>query len=196
MIGSTGRRWKLSIIAGAGLACLGAGTLSISGCSTATVSDSRTTGKSNQQVAKAKKPASGKSATKQVASRGAPGKVRISDLDETQRDYMSSQVAQNKAAQDKALASARAAATAPDPSASAAVANNVAKRASPAPQRPAPPRVTPQTVAQRRPAAGSAAQPRANAVASNSRASTGSITQTSGDRSATVSLAVRPPAIN
>src|SRR5262245_40241635 len=120
MIGSTGRRWKLSIIAGAGLACLGASTLSISGCSTATVSDSRAAGKSNQQVAKAKKPATGKSASKEVASRGAPGKVRITDLDEQQRDYMSSQVAQNMAAQNKALASARPAASASDASPSGA----------------------------------------------------------------------------
>src|SRR5262249_54463406 len=42
----------------------------------------------------------------------------------------------------------------------------------------------------------SPAQPRANAVASNTRATTGSITQTSGDRSGTVSAAVRPPVIN
>jgi hypothetical protein len=196
MIGSTGRRWKLSIIAGAGLACLGAGALLISGCSTATVSDSRTTGKSNQQVAKAKKPASSKNATKQVASRGAPGKVRISDLNDVERNHLATEVAQNKAAEDKAVASARAAASAADPSASTTMANNVAKRANATQQRQAAPRITPQAVAQRRPAASPQTQPRANAVASNTRASTGSITQTSGDRSATASVAVRPPVIN
>jgi hypothetical protein len=198
MIESTGRRWKLGIIAGAGLACLGAGPLFISGCSTATVSESRTTGKSNQQVAKAKKPASGKTASKQVVAKGAPGKVKISDLNDQQRDYMAGQVAQNKAAQNKALASARSAASAADPSASGTVASNIAKRAPAVQQRQTAPRTstsTPQTVAQRRPAASSQVQPRANVVASNTRASTGSITQTSGDRSAMVSVAVRPPMI-
>src|SRR6516225_9841415 len=47
MIGSTGRRWKFTCIAGAGLVCLGTGTAFISGCSTANVSDTRASAKSD-----------------------------------------------------------------------------------------------------------------------------------------------------
>jgi hypothetical protein len=191
MIGSTGRRWKLGIIAGAGLACLGAGPLFISGCSTATVSDSRTTGKSNQQVAKTKKPASGKDATRQVAAKGAPGKVRITDLNDQDRTHLASQVAQNKAASSPRDETAH-----PTLTPSAAIASNAATRTTPpANQRQTALRAAAPVKSPRSPAPAAPAQPRANTVASNRRVPSSAITQASADGSATASAKARPPII-
>jgi len=97
---STERRRKLGWIAGAGLACLGAGSILTSGCSTTTVAD-HGPAKANQQVASTDKSASKKFAgrrksTKQVAKKDVPAKVRISDLDDESRVQMAARVARQK----------------------------------------------------------------------------------------------------
>jgi hypothetical protein len=207
MIGSTGRRWKHICIAGAGLACLGAGTIFISGCSTTTVSDTRTPAKADQQVAGTKGTAPGKPATArkakttktapQVAKKNVPGKVRISDLDGETRVQMAARVSQNKAQAD---ASRNNAAAAPSGASTAAVANKPTQ---------APARSADQRQVARAPGAANAAQPQRAAAASSTppavaaktRTATGEIKQTSGDgqprsgsssRSVTTTSAARP----
>ncbi len=52
MSGSTQRRWHGGWIAGAGLACLGAASISVSGCTTPSTADLNAASKKDQQVAK------------------------------------------------------------------------------------------------------------------------------------------------
>jgi hypothetical protein len=190
MMGSTERRRKLGWMTGAGVVCLGAGGIFTSGCSTTTVSSVDTPAKANQQIAASKKPASNKKSAAQVASKNAPGKARISDLDDESRVQMAAQIARNKAANSAAspaIAAAprrgNAAEATGAPMVSPAVATN---------QQSAAPGVG--VAAQQRPGA-PAAPPRsrtANTVASNARTSSGTIKQTAGDGQSAPVIAKRP----
>jgi hypothetical protein len=100
MIGSNlrirGRGW----IAGTGLAWLGAGGLMIVGCSSAAhVTDARSA-KQEQQVATAKGMASAKKPARQVASKNAAGKARISDLDPATRVQVAARTSQKKSTEE------------------------------------------------------------------------------------------------
>jgi len=184
-IGSTNRWGKRGWIAGAGLACLGAGGLLASGCTT-TVADLHGSSK-NQQVAGAKGSKTGGKADKQVASKDAPGKTRISDLDDESRVQMAAQIAARKAptkSYGPALAAAQTQPPAAGPAPAAAV--NAPQAAGQRPEAAA----ANQAIAagQRRAAPGSASKQRSgNSVAASVRTPSGSITQTAGAGS--------PPAI-
>jgi hypothetical protein len=207
MIGSTGRRWKHICIAGAGLACLGAGTIFISGCSTTTVSDTRPSAKADQRVAGTKGTATGKQATagksktsgkkpaQEIAKKGPTGKARVSDLDDESRVQMSARISQNKAQAD---ASQNNSVAGTSGTSTAAAANKPANT---------PAQSAGQRQVARAPGSTNAAQPQrspvtgAPAVAAKTRTTAGAITQTSGDsqprsgsasRSVTTTSAVRP----
>ena len=78
---STQSRWQGRWIAGAGLACLGAGGFLVSGCTTPLTADLNAPSKKNQQVAKSSGSAAVKKSSQKVAAKDASGKARVSDLD-------------------------------------------------------------------------------------------------------------------
>lgn len=98
MIGSNVRRQNRGWIAGAGLACLSASGIFVSGCSsTATVADAQKPTKVSPQVAGTKGSAAGKKSAKQVAKVDPPYKVRISDLPDEPEETLTAQASQKKA---------------------------------------------------------------------------------------------------
>ena len=187
MIGSTGRRWKFTRIAGAGLVCLGAGSLIISGCSSTTaVSDSRASAKSGQQVAgnrsksAGRTTVSGKRTAQQVAASSPPGRVRISDLEGDTRVQMAARVGHTPTP-----GNAQPVKPAPDPTAVQAAV--LARNAPPPVITPSPDRqlvarntTTPKSVQKRPAPAGSTRSPATNALATRTRNQTGTIRQTAG----------------
>src|SRR5260221_5628096 len=80
---STQFRWQRGWIAGAGLVCLGAGSLLLNGCTKALTADLNAPAKKNQQVAKSSRPSAGKNASQKIASKEPSGKARVSDLDDS-----------------------------------------------------------------------------------------------------------------
>src|SRR5262245_5378436 len=101
MIGSNSRIRGRGWIACTGLACLGAGGLMISGCSSAHVTDARAANQ-DQQVATTKgtASASSKKPARQVASKNAAGKARISDLDPATRVQVAARTSQKKSTEE------------------------------------------------------------------------------------------------
>lgn len=83
MSASKHRLWQRHFIAGAGFACLGAGTILVSGCTTPAAADLNAAAKQDRQVAKASKSSAAKKAAPQVAAREPSGKARVSDLDQS-----------------------------------------------------------------------------------------------------------------
>ena len=173
-MGSTGRRRKLGWMAGAGMVCLGAGGILSSGCSTTTVSSADTPAKASQQVAGSKKPAANRKSATQVASKNAPGKVRISDLDDQQRVQMAAQISRQKATANSSPAIAAAGA-------------GQSAFASSAPEA----QQAPVAAAQRRPAPPAAPRSRATTTVA-SRTGAGTIRQTGGDGQSAPAIAKRP----
>jgi hypothetical protein len=170
------------------MVCLGAGGIFTSGCSTTTVSSVDTPSKANQQVAGTKKPAANKKSATQVASKSAPGKVRISDLDDQTRVQMAAQIARQKAAAGAVPTVASVPSRGPatvgsgDPTVTPSAVENQQTAASSAV-------AAAQT---RRPAASAAPKSRtANTVASNARTSAGNIRQTAGDGQSAPAIAKR-----
>ena len=209
MIGSTGRRWKHICIAGTGLACLGAGTIFISGCSTTTVSDTRTSAKADQQVAgtKAKtganrrwrvRPSRRRKNRQQLAKKDAAGKVRISDLEGESRAQMAARISQSKAQADASRNNSVATTTATP---TTAVANNSAQTTAPSAGQRQVARTSAPTIQPRPQPAAATSTTSPATVAAKNRTSAGLITQTSGDgqprsgassRSTSTTTAARP----
>ncbi len=190
MMGSTERRRKLGWMAGAGVVCLGAGSIFSSGCSTTTVSSVDSPAKANQQVAGSKKPATGKKSATQVASKNAPGKARISDLDDESRVQMAATIARQKAAGGATAtvaAAPRPRAPLADPSGAPTISPALAES-----QQPAGANAGPAVAAQQRRATPTPKSRAANTIASNARTSAGNIRQTAGDGQSAPAIAKRP----
>jgi hypothetical protein len=192
MMGSTERRRKLGWMAGAGVVCLGAGSIFSSGCSTTTVSSVDSPAKANQQVAGSKKPAAGKRSATQVASKDAPGKVRISDLDDESRVQMAATIARQKTAggaSPTVAAASRPRTPLADPSGAPTISPAAAES-----QQPAGANAGPVVAAHQRRATPAAAPKSraANTIASNARTSAGNIRQTAGDSQSAPAIAKRP----
>src|SRR5579863_10223861 len=107
MAGSTRYFRGVGWIGEIALACLGAGGLLISGCSTAAVSDSQSSANGGRQVTSARDTtkkrsspliAGGKKPAKRVDSKDSPGKARISDLDPETRVQVAAAASRKKAA--------------------------------------------------------------------------------------------------
>jgi len=81
MSASSQRRWQKRFIAGAGLACLGAGGILVSGCTTPATAELNAASKRDQQVAKRAKSSTAKKAAPMLAAQEPSGKARVSDLD-------------------------------------------------------------------------------------------------------------------
>ena len=75
------RRWMGRWTADAGLACLGAGCIWVSGCTTPLTAESTAPAKKDQQVAKTAGSSADKKAAPKVAAKEAAGKARVSDMD-------------------------------------------------------------------------------------------------------------------
>lgn len=178
------RRGRL-LIAGAGWAALGLSALVAGGCSTTTVAD-KSGAKSNQVAGRTKASATkaekAKSA-KEIAKR-APGKARMSDLDDEGRSRMVAQIA----ARNAPPRTNPAAATPTSPTVpAAAVAQQTAPRRA-VREGAAPPVITPGSAgsapnvaaAQRRAAAPATSQRREYVVAADARGGSGAIAQASG----------------
>lgn len=171
-----GRGW----IAGAGWIALGASSIFASGCTT-TVADLKAGSKPNQQVAKSGAKSNSlagrnSKSAKQIAAKKAPGKTRLSDLDDGARSRMIAQVEARKATTTAPTAQPQQAAP-----------------TQPAPQVAAAPTMTPQNsgsgaasrapeyavAGQRRTSAqGEIRQREATAAVADSRVASGSIAQT------------------
>jgi hypothetical protein len=192
-----GRLW----FARASCAVLGASALLVSGCSTTTVADK--SGSKSSQVAGRGKSASASKADKSKSAKeiakSAPGKTRLSDLDDKSRDRMVAQVAARNAPPTPNPT------TAP-PVTAAAPAAMVAQQS--APRRPArdfggPPVITPGAAGnpsaamaqtQRRGAEPATSRQRqGNVVAADSRADSGTIAQASGSARPSYPVAGRRP---
>ncbi|MGE5194188.1 MAG: hypothetical protein ACM3U2_16975 [Deltaproteobacteria bacterium] len=185
MIGSTGRRWKLTCIAGAGLACLGAGTILISGCSTTTVSDARTSAKTDQEVAGTSRSAagranaSGRKGAQQVAAKNPPGRVRISDLDGETRVQMAARVGQYKS--EAGTQQTNPVATASRGSSAAKAGSSTRSGAQSQERRQVARRTVSPNAASQRPTPSRSTRPQTSStVAASTKAPSGSIRQTSG----------------
>src|SRR5579863_6508856 len=98
MVGSNFRRLNRGWIAVTGLACLSAGGIFVSGCSsTSTVADAQKPTKVSPQVAGTKGSATGKKSDKQIAKVDPPFKMRISDLPDEPQETLTAEASQKKA---------------------------------------------------------------------------------------------------
>jgi hypothetical protein len=102
---STMRRWGRGWLAGAGLACLGTGFFLVEGCTSTTTVDLKSAFKHGPLFAKkgsATAPEAKKAtASQQLASKNAPGRVRVSDLDEETAARLAERKPQPKAGSTK-----------------------------------------------------------------------------------------------
>lgn len=85
MSASLHRRQHRAWITGAGLACLSAGGVALSGCTTPSTADLKLPAKKSQQVARSSASSAGTAPAPKLASQDEPGKARITDqVDPTQ----------------------------------------------------------------------------------------------------------------
>src|SRR5579872_2301061 len=96
MIWSTNRHWHHGWMARAGLACLGAGGILVSGCTAPLTADLNKPANKSQQVAKSSGSSAKKKSSQKVASKEVAGKARVSDLDDGTQDRILAQRARSK----------------------------------------------------------------------------------------------------